>query len=204
MNYFIAAIGTGSGKTIVSSVLVEALKSDYWKPVQAGFPTDSDTVNTLVSNEITKIHREKHLLKTPESPHAAAQKDGINIEIEDFVLPETSKQLIVEGAGGLLVPLNNHHTMIDLIQHLNLPVILVSNLYLGSINHTLLSCELMKARGINVHGIIFNGIANKESMDIIEKLSGLPILYHLPKLDDINSQTIKDEAVKLRNLLPAL
>src|SRR4051812_35331298 len=105
MNYFVTGIDTDSGKTLISAILCEALQADYWKPVQAGFPRDSDTVKSLISNPITKIHPEKYLLKTPASPHASARIDGVEIVLENFILPLTNNQLIIEGAGGCLVPL---------------------------------------------------------------------------------------------------
>src|SRR5688572_23501291 len=124
MNYFVTAIGTDSGKTLASAILCEALKADYWKPVQAGLPRDADIVRSLITNTQTKIHPETHLLNTPASPHAAAKIDGVNITLSDFALPATTNSLIIEGAGGCMVPLNDNDFVIDLISSLNSEVIL--------------------------------------------------------------------------------
>lgn len=191
MNYFITAIGTDSGKTLVSSILVEALKADYWKPVQAGMPTDSETVGSLISNELTKIHPETHLLKIPASPHAAAKFEHLSIQLDDFVLPETDADVIIEGAGGVLVPLNDQDFVIDIAVALETPVILIANLYLGSINHTLLTVDYLKRNEIPVKGIIFNGESNLESERIIEKHSGYKVLLRLPKLGLVNKEVVE-------------
>ena len=191
MNYFVSAIGTDSGKTLVSAILVEALKADYWKPIQAGEPGDTETVQALVSNELTTFHSETHRLKLPASPHAAAKYEHKAIAMLDFELPETSNELIIEGAGGILVPLNDHDYVIDIAKQLNTEVVLVSNLYLGSINHTLLTIEYLKAKEIPVKGIIFNGDSNPESEEIILRKSGYKLLLHLPKLSLINKNVIK-------------
>lgn len=191
MNYFVTAIGTDSGKTLVSAILVEALKADYWKPVQAGFPTDTESVKQLVSNPISKFHAETHLLKMPASPHAAARYEHLNIQLDDFASPDTQNDLIAEGAGGVLVPLNDEDFVIDIAQELNAQVILVANLYLGSINHTLLTVDYLQRNNIPVKGIIFNGEANEESERIIEHHSGYKVLLRLPKLGLINKEVIQ-------------
>ncbi|OEK01848.1 dethiobiotin synthase [Roseivirga sp. 4D4] len=191
MNYFVTAIGTDSGKTLVSSILVEALKADYWKPVQAGMPTDSETVQSLITNDQSKIHPETHLLKLPASPHAAAKYEHLSIQMDDFVLPETDNEIVVEGAGGLLVPLNDEDFVIDIAVSLNIPVILVANLYLGSINHTLLTIDYLKRNNIEVKGLVFNGESNPESERIIEKHSGYKVLLRLPKLGLVSKEVVQ-------------
>jgi dethiobiotin synthetase len=191
MNYFVTAIGTDSGKTLLSAILVEALKADYWKPVQAGEPGDTERVQSLVSNELTKFHPETHRLKLPASPHAAAKYEHKAISIVDFQLPQTDNELVIEGAGGVLVPLNDRDYVIDMAKTLKTEVILVANLYLGSINHTLLTIEYLKAQNITVKGIVFNGESNPESEDIILKKSGYKVLLHLPVLSLINKEIIK-------------
>ncbi len=191
MNYFVTAIGTDSGKTLVSSILVEALNADYWKPVQAGMPTDSDTMRSLISNELSKVHPETHLLKIPASPHAAAKFEHLSIQLDDFVLPETQNDMIIEGAGGVLVPLNEEDFVIDVAVALKTPVILVANLYLGSINHTLLTVDYLQRNDILVKGLIFNGEANPESERIIEKHSGYKVLLRLPKLGLVNEEVVR-------------
>src|SRR5438105_9295116 len=114
MKYFVTAIGTDCGKTFFSAILCEALHADYWKPVQAGFPRDADTVKNLLSNSVSKIHPETFILKMPASPHAAAKLDAVTIELEKFKIPQTKNSLVIEGAGGCMVPLNDHDFVIAL------------------------------------------------------------------------------------------
>lgn len=167
---FVTGIGTGVGKTYVSARLVEKLKADYWKPIQSGdlHHSDTDTVREFVTNPISKFHPEAYRLTQPFSPHKSAALDGIQIDIDQIILPETENLLIIEGAGGLLVPLNEKDLMIDLIQKFNADVILVVMHYLGSINHTLLSIEALKHRGIALKEIIFNGESDEWSEEIIK------------------------------------
>jgi dethiobiotin synthetase len=192
MNYFVTAIGTDCGKTLISAILCEALKADYWKPIQAGLPRDADTVKNFISSPELKIYNEAYLLKTPASPHASAAIDGITINIKNIQVPRSNRDLVIEGAGGCLVPLNDKDFVIDLIAHLNIPVILVANLYLGSINHTLLTIEALKNRNISVKGIVFNGDSNNESERIILLHSKLKCLANVRK------ETILDKAVILK------
>src|ERR1700733_4624124 len=154
---FVTGIGTGIGKTIVSAVLVEKLKADYWKPVQSGDLENSDTitVKSLISNSKTTFFDEAYRLSQPFSPHKSAAIDGITIKPENIVLPQTNNILVIEGAGGLMVPLNTDFLMLDLIRQLGAAAILVSQNYLGSINHTLLSAYALKKENIPVRGIIF-------------------------------------------------
>lgn len=194
--YFISGIGTDVGKTVVSAILVQAGKTDYWKPIQAGdlHQSDSIKVSQRIDNKKSNIHPERFRLSQPMSPHAAAEIDHVNIRIQDFELPKTDNHLIIEGAGGLLVPINQNETVIDLIAHLKAPVVLVSSYYLGSINHTLLSAELLKTRNIEVKGIIYNGDENEASLQIIEKMTGLKTLGKIPTGDPNNQSFIKKYA----------
>jgi dethiobiotin synthetase len=200
-NYFITAIGTDSGKTITSAVFCEALNADYWKPIQAGFPRDSDVIKDLISNAKTVIHPEKYLLETPASPHAAAKLQNIEIAVKDFELPVSRNHLIIEGAGGCLVPINDREFVIDLVTHLKVEVILVANLYLGSINHTLLTIEALKNRNIKVKGIVFNGEPNAESERIILYHSKFEKLLSLGKKERIDRNFIKQHAETLKEKL---
>jgi dethiobiotin synthetase len=179
MRYFVTAIGTDSGKTLVSAILCEAFQADYWKPIQAGLPGDAAKIAELVSNERTRIHPEAYVLKTPASPHAAAKIDNLEIRIEDLHVPVSSRPLIIEGAGGCLVPLNESEFVIDIPTRLNIPVVVVSNIYLGSINHTLLTIEAVKRRNIEIIGIVFNGPENKETESIILHHTGLSCLLRI-------------------------
>ncbi|MEO8886975.1 MAG: dethiobiotin synthase [Mucilaginibacter sp.] len=191
--YFVTGIGTGIGKTLVSAVLTEKLKADYWKPVQSGDLDNSDTlkVKALVSNPISVFHQETYLLTQPFSPHKSAKLDGVEIDPARFIIPQTNNNLIIEGAGGLMVPLNDKYLMIDLIKQLNAEVILISQNYLGSINHTLLSAQVLKQFDIPVTGIIFNGDEDTASQSYILQYTGIKHLGRLPQLTTINKTTIK-------------
>lgn len=197
MRYFVTAIGTDSGKTLVSAILCQALQADYWKPVQAGLPRDTEVVQQLIGNAKSKFHKEQYLLKTPASPHAAAKIDRIRIELNAFQLPHTENTLIIEGAGGCLVPLNDEAFVIDLAARFKTEVIVVSNLYLGSINHTLLTLEALERRAIPVKGLIFNGDRNEESERIILHHSGLRCLLRLQKEHEINQHVVEKYAALL-------
>ena len=194
MQFFITGIGTEIGKTIVSAIVTEYLQADYWKPVQSGdlHWTDTMKVQSLVSNTKSVFHPERHRLNAPLSPHASAALDGVQIKLSDFTLPVTSNHLVVEGAGGLMVPLNEHEVLLDLIQQLQIPVILVSRNYLGSINHTLLSFEALQRRNIPIAGIVFNGEPNPASESFIENYTQLPVLFRVGNLDDITPESIRD------------
>ena len=200
MRYFVTGIGTEIGKTLASAILVEALEADYWKPVQAGELeyTDSQKVKELISNTESKFHSESFRLKLAMSPHAAAQNENITINTSDCQIPKTDKPLIIEGAGGLLVPLNDEECIIDLIKKLKVEVILVSQHYLGSINHTLLSIEALKNRKIPIKGILFNGDENKDTENIILSKSGLNNLGRIPTLKTVDKTSIKEIAEQLK------
>ncbi len=196
--YFITGIGTGIGKTLISAILTEKLRADYWKPVQSGdlHSSDSMRVKKLISNPQTVIHPETYRLTQPLSPHLSARLDGIHIAPEKLHLPFTERPLIVEGAGGLMVPFNEKYLLIDFIEQLKIPVILVSQHYLGSINHSLLSIEVLRQRGIPIAGIIFNGDANSDSENYILNYSRLTCLGKIPTLSSIGPESVR-EAGKL-------
>ncbi|MEJ0028965.1 MAG: dethiobiotin synthase [Bacteroidota bacterium] len=191
-NIFVTAIGTDSGKTMVSAILCEALRAAYWKPIQAGYPRDTETVMELAPG--VKCFPEKYLLNTPASPHAAAKIDGVNISVHDFQLPG-SELTIIEGAGGCMVPINDNEFVIDIAKHLDCEIILVSNLYLGSINHTLLTLQLLK--NLPVKGIIFNGVPNAESERIILHHAKLPCLLRIEQEDRIDKERVSHYAKEL-------
>ena len=195
-NIFITAIGTDSGKTMVSAILCEALGASYWKPIQAGYPRDTDTVASLVSNQSFKAFPEKYLLHTPASPHAAAKIDHVTIRIEDFSLP--GRELtVIEGAGGCMVPVNDNDFVIDIAKHLDCGIVLVSNLYLGSINHTLLTLHLLRSRKLPLKGIIFNGKPNEESERIILHHAQLPCLLRVAQEPVVDKECISRYAKEL-------
>ncbi len=196
--YFVTGISTEVGKTIISAILTEALLADYWKPIQAGELDNSDThkVRKLISNKKTKFHPSAFNLITPMSPHAAAAIDGAKISANKIVRPITKNMLVIEGAGGLLVPLNNTATIADLIEKED-NIIVVSRHYLGSINHTLLTIEALKARELNVFGIIFSGHPNPTTETIIAKMTGVPILGSVEEEPYFDRNVIKEYAEKL-------
>lgn len=204
--YFVSGIGTEVGKTVTSAYLQLALDAEYWKPVQAGDLDfgDADRVRNWTGLPAERYHPERYRLRTPASPHYAARLDGIDIDLADFRLPDTAERpLLVEGAGGLLVPLNERHCMIDLVAHLRLPVILVSRHYLGSINHTLMSIEVLRARGLELAGLIFSGGDNAESERIITAHSGAAVLARLPELPRVNAASLHQLVADVPLTLPA-
>ena len=202
MRLFVTGIGTEVGKTVIAAILTEALEADYWKPVQAGDLDYSDThkVRDLVSHDKSVFHSETHALHHPMSPHAAAERDGVEISLDDFQLPLTENNLIVEGAGGLMVPLNSKDCIIDLIEKLDIEVVLVSRNYLGSINHTLLSVEALQNRSIKIRGIIFNVKENKDTESVILKMTGLKCLGRVEFEENLSSESISRLAVKFKQI----
>ena len=201
--FFITGIGTEVGKTIASAIVTEALEADYWKPIQAGDLENSDThkVKDLISNNRTVFHPNSFALKTPMSPHAAAEIDGVQITSEAIKEPETSNDLIIEGAGGLLVPISDRETILDLIKPEH-KVIIVSRHYLGSINHTLLSIEALKNRGLQCFGIIFSGDEHPTTESVIQKMSGIPVIGRISEEKEFTKETIRKYAEEFRrNLL---
>lgn len=197
--YFVTAIDTDSGKTLVSAILCQALGASYWKPIQAGFPRDTERVRELVSRKDIRFYDEQFLLNTPASPHAAAAIDGVQINLNSFQVPSHPTDLIIEGAGGCLVPINDHDFVIDLATAFGCEVIVVADLYLGSINHTLLTLSELKRRNIPVKGIIFNGDPNPQSERIILKHAGLPCLLHLIREQEVDQNTVKKYSAEFIN-----
>lgn len=192
--YFITGISTDVGKTIVSAIITEALEADYWKPVQAGELDNCDTkkVKSLISNTKSKFHPNTYALKTPVSPHAAAEIDGISIDIKQIKTPKTNNHLVIEGAGGLLVPLNDMYTVFDLIKP-NYKVIVVSRHYLGSINHTLLTVNTLKQKGFDV-SIIFSGDEHKSTESIIRKMTQVPIIGRINEEPYFDKNVVREYA----------
>ncbi len=166
---FITGIGTGVGKTFVAAILTQYLAADYWKPIQAGDLDNSDSkiVGSLLSADQSVIHMERHRFDLARSPHMAARHGGVHISLADFILPETKNRLVIEGAGGLMVPLSDSLFMTDLIQHFDAGVLLVVRNYLGCINHTLLSYELLNKSGIHLLGIVINGNMDNDTHSLL-------------------------------------
>lgn len=203
---FVTGIGTGIGKTVVSAIITEALHADYWKPVQSGSVegTDAETVGSLISNKVTKIHQEAYCLRLPISPHAAAKAENVHIQIRNIPVPQTKNSLIIEGAGGLMVPLNDKELIIDLIKEMRAKVVLVVSHYLGSINHTLLSLSVLKERNIPLAGIIYNGIANAASEEAIAAFGNVDIIGRIDRENKITPAVILKYAENLQPALKAL
>ncbi len=195
LRIFVTGIGTGVGKTFVSAALVEALAADYWKPIQTGSRevTDSETVRTLSKN-VSSIHPEGYSLPEPLSPHAAAELEGITINWRALMLPETDRDLVIEGAGGLLVPLTYSDSLADLVEHFAVPVLLVVRIYLGCINHTLLSIEALRRRGIEIFGIVFVGHENLQTQRVIQQQSGVDRVCRLPEYAIVDREAVIDSA----------
>lgn len=202
MKLFITGIGTDVGKTIASAIITEALEADYWKPVQAGDLHNSDThkIKKYISNSKTHFFENAYALNTPASPHLAAELDGIVIDLKNIKEPKTKNNLVVEGAGGVFVPLNETDCVIDLIQP-DYKVIVVSRHYLGSINHTLLTIEALKSRKLNVAGIVFNGDENRASESIILKKTGLKRIGRMDNEPYFDAAVIRYYADKFRSSL---
>ncbi|OEK09415.1 dethiobiotin synthase [Flavivirga aquatica] len=199
--YFVTGISTDVGKTIASAILTEALKADYWKPVQAGELEYCDTkkVEGLVSNSKSKFHPNSYALNTPMSPHAAADIDGVSIDLKTIITPKTVNNLVIEGAGGLLVPLNNTQTILDIMQP-HYKVIVISRHYLGSINHTLLTVNLLKAKGFDV-SIIFSGNEHKTTENIITEMTQVPVIGRINEEPYFDKNVVKEYAELFKNKL---
>jgi dethiobiotin synthetase len=199
--YFVTGIGTDVGKTVVAAILSESLRSYYWKPIQSGSDdgTDSNTIQSLCS-DFVKIIPELYCFKAPVSPHLAAEMENSEIDVEQLVLPNVSGNLIVEGAGGLLVPITKKVLLIELIEKLNIPVILVSKHYLGSINHTLLSINALRQRSIPIKGVIFVGDENPDTEQQIQSFGNVQMLGRIPIVDELTPEFIREQALTLSEL----
>jgi dethiobiotin synthetase len=203
MKLFITGISTDVGKTIASAIIVEVLEADYWKPIQAGDLDNSDShkIKNYISNNKTVIHENSYKFNTPASPHLAAELDGITIDLKQIKEPKTQNHLVIEGAGGIFVPLNDKDCVIDLIQK-DYKVIVVSRHYLGSINHTLLTIEALNNRKINIAGIIFSGEENKSSESIILNKTGVKCIGRIEQEPYFDKNVIREYADLFReNLL---
>ena len=201
---FVTGISTEVGKTIASAIITEALEADYWKPIQAGDleHSDSHKIAQLISNKKTVIHKNSYALKTPMSPHAAASIDGINIQLDQIKEPQTANHLVIEGAGGLLVPINQKETVLDLIKP-TYKVVIVSRHYLGSINHSLLTIGWLKDRGFNV-SILFSGEEHPTTEEIILSKTGISCIGRINEEQSFDAELISKYAIQFREKLMAL
>jgi dethiobiotin synthetase len=205
MKLFITGISTDVGKTITAAIITEALEADYWKPIQAGDldHSDSHKIQKLLSNSKSKIHANSYALQTPASPHFAAEIDGIAIDIKKIQEPITQNHLVIEGAGGVFVPINNEQTIIDLIQP-DYKVIVVSRHYLGSINHTLLTIEALQNRKISIGGIVFSGNENPSTEAIILSKTGIKSIGRINEEPYFDQNVILEYADLFRENLEAI
>ena len=198
----ILGIHTGIGKTIASAVIAEATGADYWKPVQAGTEErDTAMVMQLITDGANRVHREAIILSRPISPHSAAAIDGREIDYTKFEWPVTNKKLLIETAGGILSPMAATTTMADFVKHYQLPAILIVQNYLGSINHTLLSIEVLKSRGIHLSGIVMNGNENKSSESFIEHYGKIPVIARIQHFNKLDNHSIIKCAAQIKNSL---
>lgn len=191
--WVVTGTDTDVGKTVFAAGLAGALGARYWKPVQAGTlpTTDRDSVAHLSGLPESRIYPEAYRLETPASPHLAARRDGVTIEIEHLTLPTGEGPLVVEGAGGVLVPLTETLLMADLFAHWGAPVILCARTGLGTINHSLLSIEALRARGVPIAGVAFIGDADAENERIVPLLGKVGSLGRLPRLDPLTPETLQ-------------
>ena len=200
--FFVSGISTEVGKTVCSAILVKALEADYWKPVQSGDLHQTDSMKVAAWNGLSlphpRFHPERHRLTEPMSPHASAAIDNVQIKLSDFQVPTTDKTLIIEGAGGLMVPLNEQDTLLDLMRDLQIPVILVSRNYLGSINHTLLSIAQLRQAGVPIAGIVFNGPATPSTESVILQMTKVPLLFRIPELSEVSLPSIEETADRIQ------
>lgn len=189
----VAGIGTDVGKTIVSAILTTLLNGDYWKPIQCGDERNSDTVTVKkwLDTTMHTIHPPAYSLEAPLSPHHAARLENTLIRLDSINLPQTTRPLIIEGVGGILVPLAPNLLSIDLFKSWDCKWVIVSKHYLGSINHTLLTVEVLKQLCLPILGIIFNGESNSDSEAAILEISQLPLLGRLLPEANLNTQTIQ-------------
>ena len=193
--YFVTGISTEVGKTISSAIVVESLQADYWKPIQSGDLDNSDTmkVKSLISNSISTFFPSSYEFDYPASPHLSAQMEGRHIELAHIKRPHSSNTLVIEGAGGLFVPLNERNTILDLMLPTD-KIVLVSRHYLGSINHTMLSVEALQRRGLNIFGIIFSGEENTATESWIDSYTQIPIIGRIEEEPFFDKNTIKKYA----------
>ena len=193
--YFITGISTEVGKTISSAIVVESLQADYWKPIQSGDLDNSDTmkVKSLISNSISTFFPSSYEFDYPASPHLSAQMEGRHIELAHIKRPHSSNTLVIEGAGGLFVPLNERNTILDLMLPTD-KIVLISRHYLGSINHTMLSVEALQRRGLNIFGIIFSGEENTATESWIASYTHIPIIGRIEEEPFFDKNTIKKYA----------
>ena len=193
---FITGIGTDVGKTVAAAVITKALEADYWKPVQCGDLDNSDSVKIERLTGL-KTLPEAYRLQAPMSPHAAADLERVELKIDKIELPKSDKTIVVEGAGGVMVPFSSKETYLDLMVKLNLPVVLVTRHYLGSINHTMLSWNVLKKAGLNVVALVISGTRHESTESYFSSQMDVPFI-RINELEKVSSETIAAEAERLK------
>ena len=192
--FFVTGTDTGVGKSVACAWLLHRWRAAYWKPIQAGFgaeeATDTAFVQQLSGLPEQRFHTPAYTLALPRSPHEAARKEGIVIRMDRLRCPTESRPLVVEGAGGIMVPLNESHFMLDLMEQLALPVILVARTTLGTINHTLLSLACLRSRGIALAGVILNGPSDPENRQAIRHYGQVEILAEIPRFHPLEREAL--------------
>lgn len=206
LRFVISGTDTGIGKTVFAAALAHALQASYWKPVQSGLEeeTDSETVERLGGVPRARILPEAYRLKIPASPHLSARLDNVAIDPALLQPPETEGPLVIEGAGGLLVPLTDRLLFADILARWQIPLILCARTTLGTINHTLLSLEALRLRAIPVHGVVFIGDENRENERVITDIGGARALGRLPRLPEITTDALHDAFAEQFNLVDFL
>lgn len=194
--FFVTGTDTDVGKTVVSAVLMTGLRAAYWKPIQTGAVegTDTDRIRHLSALPEDHFFPERYCLPAALSPHAAADQAGVHIALDDFCLPRATdafSHVIVEGAGGVMVPLNERDLMTDLIRHLDLPVLMVARSTLGTINHTLLSLAQLKRCGIHVLGVVMNGPQNTLNRQAVEHFGRVAVLAEVEPFSELNPAALR-------------
>ncbi|HTK36500.1 MAG TPA: dethiobiotin synthase [Caulobacteraceae bacterium] len=197
---FVVGTDTDVGKTVVAAILVRAWNADYWKPVQTGAaedPGDTATVARLSGLPPERLHPPAHVFAAPLSPHAAAALEGARIDLDGFAPPATARPLVAEGAGGVLVPLNESALIIDLVQRLGWPVVVVARSTLGTINHTLLTLAALRARGVTVIGVVLNGPPSPSNREAIEHHGRVPVIAEIPPADAVTPGWVEEMSLSL-------
>lgn len=191
--YFITGTDTNVGKTMVSAILTSVMKAHYWKPIQSGLTDDvseQEKIKQLTNIDNTYLLASRYSLKASLSPDQAAELEHITIDFDQCAKPVINNHLIIEGAGGVYVPLNKDYCILDLIERYQMPVIIVARGTLGTINHTLLTIQALRQKKLPIHGVVFSGELNKESQKTIEHWGNVKTLFHVPHFESVNRMTV--------------